>query len=69
MKPGLQKMAGDYNGKVKFVAVDVDKAGSVAESYKVEAMPTLILVKDGKEVDRVLGADENAIRSMIDGML
>lgn len=62
-------MAAEYKGKVKFVAVDVDNAGSVAEEYKVEYMPTLVVVKDGKEVDRIVGADETKIRSMIDGAL
>ena len=62
-------MADEFKGKVKFVAVDVDKAQDVAETYSVNAMPTLVLVKNGKEVDRVTGADEDKIRSMIKGML
>ena len=65
MKPGLQKMAGEFEGKVKFVAVDVDKSEDVAKEYKIEYMPTLVVVKDGKEVGRVVGADEAEIKSMI----
>lgn len=62
-------MAGEYSGKVKFVAVDVDNASDVAQAYNVKAMPTLVVVKDGEEVGRVLGANEAKIRSMIDDAL
>lgn len=58
-------MAGEFEGKVKFVAVDVDKSEDVAKEYKIEYMPTLVVVKDGKEVGRVVGADEAEIKSMI----
>ncbi|QEG21710.1 Thioredoxin-1 [Mariniblastus fucicola] len=62
-------MAKEYEGKVKFVAVDVDKAGDVAAEFKVEFMPTLVVVKGGDEVGRVVGADEAKIRAMIDEAL
>jgi thioredoxin 1 len=62
-------MAESYKDKVKFVAVDVDKSGDVAETFKVEFMPTLVVMKDGKEVDRIVGADEAKIKAMIDGAL
>lgn len=62
-------MAGDFTGVVKFVAVDVDKSKDVAKDFNVEAMPTLVLMKDGEEFARVLGADENEIRSMIENAL
>lgn len=69
MKPGLQKMAGEFEGKVKFVAVDVDKSADVAGTYNVSAMPTLVVVKDGQEVGRVVGADQAKIRSMVENAL
>ena len=69
MKPGLQKMAGEFQGKVKFVAVDVDESEAVAQKYKVEYMPTLVILKGGQEVGRVVGADEAEIKSMITGAL
>jgi len=62
-------MAGEFNGKVKFVAVDVDDAEDVAQKYKVSAMPTLVVVKGGAEVGRVVGASESKIRSMINEAL
>ena len=65
MKPWLHQTAGKYKGQVKFVAVDVDKNQDVAEEYKVEFMPTLVLMKGNQEVDRIVGADKNKILSMI----
>ena len=60
-------MAGEFQGKVKFVAVDVDESEAVAQKYKVEYMPTLVILKGGQEVGRVVGADEAEIKSMITG--
>nr|AAQ23134.1 thioredoxin H1 [Ipomoea batatas] len=40
---------------VIFLKVDVDELKSVAEDYKVEAMPTFVFLKEGNEVDRVVG--------------
>lgn len=69
MKPWLKKTARNYEGKVKFVAVDVDKSGEVAKEYQIKAMPTLVVLKDGKEVGRVVGAKQSEIKAMIDGAL
>ena len=69
MKPGLQKMAGEFEGKVKFVAVDFDKSADVAATYNVSGVPTLVVVKDGQEVGRVVGADQAKIRSMVETAL
>ncbi|KAL3639126.1 hypothetical protein CASFOL_017033 [Castilleja foliolosa] len=41
---------------VIFVKVDVDELEAVAKEYAVEAMPTFLFIKEGKEVDRLKGA-------------
>ncbi|KAM7514109.1 hypothetical protein LguiA_003692 [Lonicera macranthoides] len=46
---------------VVFLKVDVDELESVAEEWKVEAMPTLILLKEGKIVDKVVGAKKDEL--------
>lgn len=59
MKPAFLK-AEEFlkttNLNVKFATVDVDQASDVATLFEITAMPTLVLVKDGKEVDRTQGA-------------
>lgn len=37
----------------------------VAKQYNVEAMPTFIFVKDGAEVDKIVGADKNALTTKV----
>ncbi|PIN21690.1 Thioredoxin [Handroanthus impetiginosus] len=50
---------------VIFLKVDVDELKSVAEEYKVEAMPTFVFLKDGKEVDRIVGARKEELLATI----
>jgi thioredoxin-like negative regulator of GroEL len=42
LKPWLLETAEKYDGKAKFVAVDVDKSEDVAGEYNIEAMPTFV---------------------------
>jgi thioredoxin 1 len=56
MAPALDAVAGEMAGKVKVVKVDVDASSAIAQQYKIQAMPTLIMFKGGKEVDRHVGA-------------
>lgn len=46
---------------VCFVKVDVDKMDSIAERFKITAMPTMVLLRDGKEVARIVGVDKEKI--------
>ncbi|KVI06527.1 thioredoxin H-type 1-like [Cynara cardunculus var. scolymus] len=50
---------------VVFLKVDVDEVESVAQEYSVEAMPTFILFKSGKPVDKVVGAKKDELLSRI----
>lgn len=65
LAPKLDAMAPHYTN-VNFAKVDVDELGDVAQANNIEAMPTLIMFVDGTEKSRVLGANEAAIRQMLD---
>lgn len=54
MKPIFEKVAKDPKG-VNYFKVNVDDCGETASFYGVRSIPTMIFMKDGKEVDRVLG--------------
>jgi thioredoxin 2 len=57
-------------GKVKLVKVDVDKAPKVSERVTIQAVPTLILMRDGKVVaGRAGAAPASAVRSRMDEVL
>ncbi|XAR61707.1 Monodehydroascorbate reductase (NADH) [Bertholletia excelsa] len=64
MAPLLAEMARNMP-HVTFLKVDVDELKSVAEEWKVEAMPTFVLVKEGKIVARILGADKDGLQKAI----
>lgn len=55
--PILEDVADDYD-YVKVVKVNVDEEGELAQKYGVISLPTLLVVKDGKIVDRSTGALE-----------
>lgn len=54
--PILDELSTAYDGKVKFVKVDIDEAPGIAERFAVSSVPTLVAFKSGEEADRRVGA-------------
>lgn len=52
----LEKLAARYAGRLKVVKVNVDENPMAARTYDASSIPTLVLVKDGLPVGRVVGA-------------
>jgi thioredoxin 1 len=55
MAPVLNEIAGELNGKAHIGKVNVEQYQSLAQKFKVRGIPTMILFKDGKEVNRFVG--------------
>ena len=55
LSPKLEEMSSSFTGKVKFVKMDVDANHQVASQFGIRGIPTLILFKDGKMVDQLVG--------------
>jgi len=53
--PVVEEVAEEFNGKVKVAKLDVDENQSVASSLNVVSIPTLILFKEGNELERSIG--------------
>lgn len=53
--PILEDVAVAISGRVKIAKLNVDEAAGVAERFGVQAIPTLLLFKNGKEVQRFIG--------------
>lgn len=51
---------------VTFLKVDVDELKPVAAEWEVEAMPTFIFLKDGKLVDKIVGADKDGLPALVE---
>jgi thioredoxin len=70
MEPILNKLSGEYEGKVQIVRVNVDEASTVVKSQKIDNIPVVSTFKMGQEMKRVNGfQDEAAMRAMIEDLL
>lgn len=56
MAPALEQVAEEMKGKVKVVKVDVDQSPAVTQQYRIQAMPTLMVFKDGQVASHHVGA-------------
>jgi thioredoxin 2 len=56
VEPGVERAAGSLAGRLKVVKVNVDQAPRTAERLGVQGIPTLLLLRDGREVARQVGA-------------
>lgn len=54
--PILEELAGEYAGQISVVKVNTDEHAQNAAKYGVQAIPTMIVFKNGKEVTRMVGA-------------
>jgi thioredoxin len=65
LKPVLQTLSREYDATLVEIDVDVDPAR--AQAYNVRSMPTVVLVRDGLEVGRFVGARSQAfVAGMLD---
>ena len=60
MAPVLDEVAAQYAGKVTVGKVNVDNEGELAQEFSVSSIPTLIIMKDGQEVNRYIGVTPKA---------
>jgi len=65
--PILEQLSEEYEGKVTFGKLNIDEYGDTAVALGVMSIPTLILFKDGKEAERIIGMQgKPAFKAMID---
>ena len=59
MTPVMEEMEKKYSDNMEFKKIDIDKDSKLAEKYKIEAVPTFVILSPtGEEIDRVEGAME-----------
>lgn len=54
--PILEELARDYRGRLKVVKVNVDENPATAQRHQAFSIPTLVALRDGRQVDRIVGA-------------
>jgi thioredoxin 2 len=54
--PVLDQLASEYAGRVKIAKLNVDENPVTASQYGIQSIPTMLLFKAGKQIDRLVGA-------------
>lgn len=68
--PIVEELAGEWDGKVKVVKINVDESQETAQKYGVMSIPTLVFLKGGEEADRVTGAvPKDAIEEKLNALV
>lgn len=68
--PILEKLADEYEGRMTIAKVNTDEEVNWATKMGIQGIPTVILFKDGKEVERMVGSrPESAYKGAFDKLL
>jgi len=59
--PILEKLAQRYAGSLKVVKINVDDNPGSAQKYDASSIPTLVMVRNGQVIDRVIGAQPEPV--------
>lgn len=59
-KPILDQLAKEYSGKIEFVPINADDSREVLEQFRVFGIPTVIALRNGREVGRVTGVQNES---------
>jgi thioredoxin 1 len=70
LAPVFEKVSKDFAGKMHFAKLNVDQSPQLAEQHDVRGIPCMIIFKNGKEADRLVGAmNEGILREKIGATL
>ncbi len=61
LAPAIEAIAEDYKGKVKVGKVNVDDNRSLAAKFGIMSIPTIIIFKEGKIADQIIGSVPKAV--------
>jgi thioredoxin 1 len=70
LAPIVEELAKDFAGKVKMGKLDIDHSRNVPTKYGIMAVPTIILFKGGREVEKITGLKPKSdLRKRLDALL
>lgn len=68
--PIVEKLAGEYDGRALIAKVEADSETALSERYGISSIPTLIIFRNGVEIERKVGVvPEAALREILDANL
>jgi len=54
--PIMEELAAEYSSAALFVKLNVDETPATSMRYSIESIPTILIIQDGVEVERIIGA-------------
>jgi thioredoxin len=54
--PVMEQIAAEYGGRVKVAKLNVDENPTTSSRYGIQSIPTMLIFKNGNQVDRMVGA-------------
>ncbi|MFA5160702.1 MAG: thioredoxin [Elusimicrobiales bacterium] len=70
LAPVVGELAAEYAGKIKIGKVNTDENPNIASSYRITAIPTVMLFKDGKVAAQLVGLQSKAeLKKQLDALL
>ncbi|GFP89388.1 thioredoxin h-type [Phtheirospermum japonicum] len=63
--PAYRELADKYSSHISFLTVDVDELVEFSTSWDIQATPTFFLMRDGRQVDKVVGANKAELQKKI----
>ena len=67
--PVYEKLSEEYQGKLNFAKMDTDEHQQVPYQYHIQAIPTLIIFNQGREIGRLIGPHPTRLKNEIDKVL
>ena len=55
LAPTIEELSEEWEGKYKVCKADVDKVPALVGQFRIMSVPTLVLIRDGREADRLVG--------------
>lgn len=68
--PIVEELAGEYEGKIDFVKVNVDENPKIASQFSIQSIPTLLMFKGGRPMDQLVGMQpKEEFKKRLDALL
>jgi thioredoxin 1 len=67
--PVFERLSDEYQGKLKFAKMDIDQHPNTSSNLGIQAIPTLLIFKDGKPIGRLVGPHPTRLKGEIDRVL
>ena len=67
LEPVINRLAENFQGRATFIKINGDEQPDIATQYGVSGYPTIIIIKKGQQVEKIMGAyPENALKEVIE---